>query len=207
MDFLVLIYIPLFTALIGWLTNKVAIKMLFRPRRPVRVFFWTWQGLVPRRQAEIAARTGEIIERELLSQHFLREKIKQIDLRSHMHDFAIRLIRHGVGERLKSIPLIGGFINESTISKLESIAAEELAREAPALIAMLGDEAEHHLDIKSYIEEQINGFDLDKLEEVVNQVASSEFRNIELMGGVLGFIVGVAQLLLLWLTGNLSLSF
>ena len=46
---------------------------------------------------------------------------------------------------------------------------------------------------------------MEKLEEVVNQVASKEFRTIELLGGVLGFAIGLAQLLLLWVTGNLNI--
>lgn len=44
---LLLILTPLITAGIGWLTNWVAIQMLFHPRVPMRVFFWKWQGLTP----------------------------------------------------------------------------------------------------------------------------------------------------------------
>jgi uncharacterized membrane protein YheB (UPF0754 family) len=206
MELAVLIYIPIFTALIGWLTNKVAVKMLFRPRRTLRVFGWRWQGLIPRRQEEIARRSGEIIERELLTGHFLRERIKEIDLGPHLQAFVARLIRDSIGSRLQAIPLIGGFINESTLEKLEVITTEEMVANAPALTEVLADQAEQHLQIREYVEAQISGFDLEKLEEVVNQIASHEFRNIELLGGVLGFIVGLAQLALLWLTGNLSLG-
>jgi uncharacterized membrane protein YheB (UPF0754 family) len=205
MELAVLIYIPFFTALIGWLTNKVAIKMLFRPRQPIRVLVWHWQGLIPRRQAEIAQRSGEIIERELLTQHFLRERIREIDLGPHLQTFAARLIREGIATRLQAVPLLGGFINDSTLDKLEAVAVEEMAAHAPELREVLADEAEKHLRVREYVEAQISGFDLDKLEEVVNQIASREFRTIEMLGGVLGFIVGLTQLALLWITGNLNL--
>lgn len=205
MDFLVVVYIPFFTALIGWLTNKVAIKMLFRPRRPFRVFGILFQGLIPRRQAEIAERSAEIVEKELITHHFFREKIKKIDLEPYMREFAGKLIRDGIGKRLRVIPLVGSFINESTLNMLEEIAAEELAANASALTENLGDEAERHMDVGAYVEEQIKGFELDKLESVIHRVASKEFRTIEMLGGVLGFAVGIAQLALLWLTGNLSL--
>ncbi len=207
MDFLVVVYIPIFTALIGWLTNKVAIKMLFRPRRPFRVFGVLFQGLIPRRQEEIAARTAEIIEQELITHHFFREKIKKIDLGPYMREFAGKLVRDGIGERLRGLPLIGSFINESTLGTLESIAAEELAIHATALTEKLGDEAEQHMEVGVYVEEQIKAFDLEKLESVIHRVASKEFRTIELLGGVLGFAVGLGQLTLLWLTGNLNLAF
>ncbi len=207
MDYWVFVYIPFFTAVIGWLTNKVAIKMLFRPRRPFRVMGILFQGLIPRRQDEIAARSAEIIEQELVNQHFFREKFKKIDLGPHMREFAGKLVREGIAERLRVIPLIGGFINENTLSMLEEIAAEELAGHASALTGKLGDEAERHMEVGLYVEEQIKAFDLDKLESVIKRIASKEFRTIELLGGVLGFAVGIGQLALLWLTGNLNLVF
>ena len=205
LELLVIIYVPVFTALIGWLTNKVAIKMLFRPRNPLNFIGFSWQGLIPRRQAEIAKSAGEIIERELLSSNFLREKIQAIDLVPHLRHFAARLIRDGIGERLKSLPLIGNFIDDTNLAKLEKLAADEMSRQAGSVTEAVAAELEKHLEISNYVEEQIQGFDLEKLEEVVNQVANKEFRTIELLGGVLGFAIGLAQLLLLWVTGNLNI--
>jgi len=205
MELAVLVYIPFFTALIGWLTNKVAIKMLFRPRYPVNVFAWRWQGLIPRRQKEIARRSAEIIEKELLTHHFLREQIKGIDLDPYLKAFAARLVREGIGDRLRSIPLLGAFINDDTLVTLENVAAEEMAAHSNSLTDVIADQAEQNMQIRQYVEDQISGFDLEKLEEVVHQIANREFRTIELLGGLIGFIVGVAQLGLLWLTGNLAL--
>ena len=42
------------------------------------------------------------------------------------------------------------------------------------------------------------------LEEIVNQVAKREFRTIERLGAVLGFIIGCIQLLLLYVTGAIA---
>ena len=124
-----------------------------------------------------------------------------------MREFAGKLIRGGIGKRLRAIPLVGSFINEGTLGTLEEIAAEELAKHASDLTGKLADEAERHMEVGAYVEEQIKGFDLDKLESIIHRIASKEFRTIELLGGVLGFAVGIAQLALLWLTGNLYLSF
>ena len=197
--------IPFFTALIGWLTNKVAIKMLFRPMRPIRIFGWNWQGLIPKRQSEVAARTGEIVERELLGKHILRENIERVDLAPYLQDLGARLIDKGVRSFMEKIPLLGSFIDESKLEALRDMVSTEAAKIAPTLRSKLAEEAENRLDISSYVESQINNFDLDQLESVVHQVASKEFRTIELLGGVLGFVVGFLQLLLLLLTGNIAL--
>src|SRR3989338_4570246 len=46
---------PIAGAIIGWFTNYVAIKMLFRPYRPVNLLGYKLQGLIPKRRKEIAA--------------------------------------------------------------------------------------------------------------------------------------------------------
>ena len=49
-----LLAVPLISAMIGYLTNVVAIKMLFHPREPIRMLGLEIQGLLPRRQEAIA---------------------------------------------------------------------------------------------------------------------------------------------------------
>ena len=55
--------------LIGWITNILAIKLLFRPITPVKIPILNIEilGLIPKRKNEIAANIGEVISNELLS--------------------------------------------------------------------------------------------------------------------------------------------
>jgi molecular chaperone DnaK (HSP70) len=50
------------------------------------------------------------------------------------------------------------------------------------------------IQVKQIVEEKINQFDLDELEDMVRGVASTELRFIEILGGVLGFIIGLVQM-------------
>ena len=47
------------------------------------------------------------------------------------------------------------------------------------------------------VEEKVSGFSSDKLEEILFSVMRREFKFVEMVGAVLGFIIGVAQILLL----------
>lgn len=192
--------LPLISALIGWLTNKVAIFMLFHPRkrRPL-----LGQGLIPRRQPELASRAGELVEERLLQRHVLRAEIAKMDLRPALEDAVSQTIRGGMAERLKQLPLIGGFVNAQTIALLEKIAREEIRRRGPMLAEAAGKAAEEHLDIRKLVKTQVASLDLDELEAAINRIARSELRHIELLGGVLGFIVGLVQVLLLIAVGLL----
>lgn len=204
MFYLTLLWIPTVTALIGWGTNWIAIKMLFRPRRPFYFLGLNWQGLIPRRKAQIASTIAEIVERDILSSHTIQHELKQINLDPYLKEIAQRLVREGLSKKLKSIPFIGNFISDSSMEMLEKMTLDLIEVEAKPLMDRLACEMEARVHVKRIIEEKINQFDLDKLESMILETAHKEFTMIEWVGGILGFAVGVIQLLILWLTGNLA---
>jgi uncharacterized membrane protein YheB (UPF0754 family) len=62
------------------------------------------------------------------------------------------------------------------------------------------ERVEERLDIKELVTDKVNAFDLSKLESMIYEVSSRELKTIELLGGVLGFIVGLGQVGLLLVT-------
>ena len=66
----------------------------------------------------------------------------------------------------------------------------------PDVINRYADKLEASIDIKSVVKEKVEGFSFDKMEEVMFSIMSKEFKFIELIGAVLGFIIGLVQVLL-----------
>ncbi|MGB0369912.1 MAG: DUF445 domain-containing protein [Opitutales bacterium] len=195
---IVIFSIPFITAFIGWLTNWVAIKMLFRPQRPLKILgIFTWQGLIPKRQPALAKQAAEIIERELISNHKIRDTLANIDVAPQLKVAISTLIRDRLAPRLQTLPLVGNFINESAVESLEKMAHEEIGNETPKLMEKIAGNFENHFDVRSLIQERIEAFELDKLESIVMEVARKEFRTIERIGAVLGFVVGCVQVILI----------
>jgi uncharacterized membrane protein YheB (UPF0754 family) len=170
----------------------------------MRVFFWKWQGLIPRRQQQLAEEAAEIIEREILQQHAILHEIRKIELTPYLNEAARKLVWERVGPQLQAIPLLGGFINDGTLAKFEVIAASAMKEEAGPLMEKVATQFEASVNLKQMIEENIAAFDLDRLEAIVNQVAKREFRTIERLGAVLGFIIGCAQVALFWVSGSIQ---
>lgn len=202
---IILILTPFITAAIGWFTNWVAIQMLFHPREPMRLFFWKWQGLIPRRQEQLAAEAAEIIEREIMQQHMIVHEIRKIELGPYLEEAAHTLVWERIGPQLKAIPLLGGFINESTLAKFEVIASAAMKDEAGPLMEKVATQFEASVNLKQLIEDNIAAFDLERLEAIVNEVAKREFRTIERLGAVLGFLIGCLQLVILLISGAITL--
>ncbi|HEX3134039.1 MAG TPA: DUF445 family protein, partial [Planctomycetota bacterium] len=62
MDWVPWVMLPTVGGAIGWATNWVAIKMLFHPRKPTMGM----QGLLPKRQQELATSVGDVVGNELV---------------------------------------------------------------------------------------------------------------------------------------------
>lgn len=62
-------------AIIGGITNGIAIKMLFRPLNPIKIGSFTLPftpGVIPKERERIASKVGEVISEELLNEDVLR---------------------------------------------------------------------------------------------------------------------------------------
>ena len=57
----ILLLLPIIAALIGWFTNYLAVKMLFHPRLPLKIFGFSIQGVFPKRQKQLADKLGTLV--------------------------------------------------------------------------------------------------------------------------------------------------
>mgnify|MGYP003945976805 FL=1 len=51
------------------------------------------------------------------------------------------------------------------------------------------------LDLEKIVTEKVAAFSTEKLEFILMQITKNEFKFLEILGGVLGFIIGVVQVL------------
>ena len=115
---------PLFGAIIGYFTNWLAIKMLFRPLAPK--YFLGKQlpftpGVIPSRRDELADRIGEVISTYLINDQELRRVL--LEPRVH-HELAVKLEQgwlHWV-ENEQDISQFVGLYSQTTLDEVLSSA-------------------------------------------------------------------------------------
>jgi len=188
--------LPFITALIGWVTNYIAIKMLFHPRKPSKLAFFTVQGILPRRQSDIAVQLGRIVATELLSSEDLIEQLTNQRSRSIYNAFIDEQSEIFIREKLhKAIPVSRLLLRSKTLEKLKSAFADELIEKLPDLVEKITTPREGSLDIQQLVEDRVRTFSTDRLEKLLYDILAKEFRFIEVLGAVLGFLIGVLQLI------------
>lgn len=69
---------PIVGGVIGYITNGIAIKMLFRPLKPLYLLgkpIPFTQGIIPKERERIARSIGEVVARELINQTTLKDSL------------------------------------------------------------------------------------------------------------------------------------
>jgi len=195
-----LLLLPFISAFIGWFTNWIAIKMLFHPREPKKILGLSIQGLFPKRQQQFAASMGRLVSRELLHFEQVAAMIKDPAQLATLKPSIENHIDHFLRERLKEkLPVISVFVGQGTLDKIKEGLMEEIDLMLPQVIGQYTDNLGKTIDIEAIVTEKIANFSSDKMEEILMNIMSREFRFVEIIGGVLGFTIGLVQLVLtLW---------
>ncbi|HMO32632.1 MAG TPA: DUF445 family protein [Lacibacter sp.] len=196
-----LLLIPVISAFIGWFTNWVAIKMLFHPKEPRFVLGYRIQGIFPKRQEQFAVKLGKLVSDELLSFTDIEARItdpKNLEkILPHLEGHIDHFLRVKLSD---SMPVISMFIGDKTIEKIKSVFIEELQNLFPTLIKKYVGQLQAELDLEQIVTDKVRNFSSDKLEAILYQVMAREFRFVELLGGILGFLIGLLQVGLTLLT-------
>jgi uncharacterized membrane protein YheB (UPF0754 family) len=189
--------IPLISAFIHWLTIWMALKLLFHPRHPKKFLGFTLHGVFPKRQQQIAESLGRIVGQELLSFGDIEEAITRPEAVERILPMAEEHVDNFLRVKLKeSMPMIAMFVGDRTIAQLKTVFMTELRELFPVIMKNYVANLRNDLDLERIVVEKIAGFSADRLESLLNEFLTKEFRFVEIIGAILGFLIGVLQILL-----------
>lgn len=191
------ITMPLISAFVGWITTYLAILMIFRPREPRKFLGMTIQGIVPKKRHVIAMSIGRSVERNMISFEDFEDLIQKVDLEKEIGKIIDRYIDEKFAPATDK-----SFIGRSYNSALSGVKArtkayltEEISKNSSKVIQSFIERLDSEMDIQEIVSKKIDGFDVETLENVVLGFTKAEFKFLEIMGGVLGFFIGVIQVI------------
>jgi uncharacterized membrane protein YheB (UPF0754 family) len=189
--------IPFISAFIHWLTIWMALKLLFHPRQPKKILGFTLQGVFPKKQQQIAESLGKIVGQELLSFDDIEQAITNPETVQKILPLAEEHIDNFLRNKLKeAMPMVAMFIGDKTINQLKAVFMKELEELFPVIMKNYVAHLKDDLDLERMVVDKIAGFSNDRLEAMLNQFLTKEFRFVEVIGAALGFLIGVLQILL-----------
>ena len=189
------ISVPLITAIIGWLTNWAAVKMIFYPETFVGIGPIGWQGILYKQGDKFAGGVADMVDKNLLSAREIAERIDLGGLQeligAHLEPEIPELCR-ALGEEL---------VAEGAWEKLPDAVRELICAQVAEQTRLIGGElfvelrarADELIDLHSLTFRQLSGENVSRLARLTKRIGQSEFKFIEYYGGVFGLIIGLVQ--------------
>lgn len=192
-----LLVMILISSAIGWITNWIAIKMLFKPHKEINLGLFKIQGLIPKRRTEIGNGIANIIQNELIS---IKDVISNID-RKEFSERLSNLIDEVLEENLKTkikekFPVLKMFFSDKIVKDIGNTIKDMIMGNQEKIFEIFSNYAEENIDFEHIISDKISNFSLDKLEKIITFLAKKELKHIEIIGAILGGLIGIAQYLI-----------
>ena len=189
-------------AVIGYITNWLAIKMLFRPREAKYIFGMKLPftpGLIPKEKSRIANKVGETVGTHLLNSDSLSKALKDDKIKAKFNEVAKEKINQVINsnstldDSLKNTlgenyyALKGNMINNITKTILESIQEEEFKNKVKFYIVdsikeRLNKNPEKIIDFinsNKFREVIINTLEEEKTRDIIGKALLKEVKTLE----------------------------
>ena len=192
-----LLVMILISGAIGWITNWVAIKMLFRPHREINFGLFKIQGLIPKRRAEIGTGIAKIVQNELISVKDVISNIDREEFSKRLNKLIDEVLNKNLKRKVKEkFPLLQVFFTDKVAKDIGNAIKGIIMENQEKIFEIFSNYAEENIDFEIIISDKISNFSLDKLEEIITLLAKKELKHIEVIGAVLGMIIGAVQYLI-----------
>ncbi|HNJ59244.1 MAG TPA: DUF445 family protein, partial [Chitinophagaceae bacterium] len=154
-------------------------------------------GVFPKKQKQFAEKLGKLVSNELLSFKEIEDKIANPQNIQKIMPLVEEHIDGFLKVKLaEQMPVISMFISYKTIDQLKTVFMNELEVLFPSIMNNYMGKLKAELDLEKIVTEKVNNFSSDKLEEILNSIMKKELKFVEILGGVLGFIIGIFQVLI-----------
>ena len=192
-----LLVMVLISGAIGWITNWVAIKMLFRPHKEINFGLFKIQGLIPKRKAEIGSGIASIIQNELISVKDVISNIDREEFSKRLNSLIDEVLDKNLKKKVKEkFPLLQMFFTDKVAKDVGNTIKDIVMENQEKIFEIFSNYAEENIDFEVIISDKISNFSLDKLEEIVTLLAKKELKHIEVIGAILGMLIGAVQYLI-----------
>ena len=219
MDFSLLIP-PILGAFIGYITNWLAIKMLFRPYEEKYIFGIKvpfTPGLIPKRRREIAEAIANTIEEHILPLEKLKKLFEESDYKQRIHkrvelviDELIDTTIEDIKRTIKEGISVGKLTIKGTliVAALDKVLDRALEKTKEKLKKRIKERATHiieehieeelpimlaQLNIREMVIETFMEIDIETMEKIVVGFSEKQLKHITYTGAILGALIGAIE--------------
>lgn len=188
---------PVAGFMVGWVTNYLALKVIFSPVQPRQVCGLTLHGIFLRRQQEVSEIFARVICVEILHIkaiwnaifHGSKSKNFKAMLRAHTLVFTDKLV-------VEIEPLAVAAMGSEKFLQMKEEIARKVTEKIPDAIDSSYEYTQKALDMENIIRVKMAELPPEQFEGVLHPAFEEDEIQLIILGGLLGAIVGALQLLI-----------
>ncbi|MCB1179420.1 MAG: DUF445 family protein [Leptospiraceae bacterium] len=188
---------PIMGVVVGYVTNWVALQMIFRPLEEKDFILFKYQGLFLRRQNEVSKELANIIAEKVLNS----ENILRLIFRGKGGDLLIKLVMDNAYKGVETLmkdkaPLAPIMLGVEKTAALKERVAGKIMEMIPNIANRVQNYITDSLKIEETVNDRLSKLSKAEFEDILHSVFKEDEMTLILLGAFLGGMVGLAQALL-----------
>jgi uncharacterized membrane protein YheB (UPF0754 family) len=192
------IVLPAFGLFVGYSTDWIALRMLFRPLYPKKILGVTFHGLFLKRQAEVTEDYSRILAEEILTPRNVFDALLQGPYSDTLFQMVQKHVKQVVDEQSgRARPLVVLAVGSRQYEDLKKRLAERLMDELPTTMEHAMAYTEEAIGLREMVKEKMGKMTSAQFEGLLRPAFQADEWILVTVGAVLGFLVGLSQDLVL----------
>lgn len=197
--------LPLFGLLVGYATNVIALQMIFRPQKPVRILGLDIQGLFFKRQKEVSRDYGRLIADEIVTPSNIIESVLKGPYADRVFNMISRHVKKVIDDQAGlARPFVAWTIGTRRYMEIKSAAARRIVQHLPDATRKIDNYAREAMSIASTLSSRLEVLPAPEFEGMLRPAFKEDEWILIAVGAALGLMVGFGQLLLFSVLGKTS---
>ncbi|MES2490360.1 MAG: DUF445 domain-containing protein [Pseudomonadota bacterium] len=190
---------PIFGGLTGWLTDWLALRMVFEPKQPTRYLgLFTWQGLFLKRRKEVAAEYGRLIAKELLTPANVINGILHGPLSDRLVDLVQKHVQKMVDAQSGiAKPFVVLTVGSRRYQEMKRSISDKIVQRMPETLKHVEKYATDAMDIENTLSSKMQDLTAEQFEGLLRPAFQQDEWILITVGAVLGFLVGELQVFIM----------
>jgi len=188
--------LPIQGVIVGFLTNWLALRMIFRPLREKEFLggLFKFQGLFMKRQDQVSEKYAQLIATEILTPKRILKEI----LYGRAAEEVFTLIRHTVAKAVETTstiakPVLSFTMGGENYNQLKTYIVERLTRLVPKSAEKLEAYLEKTLDLEKTMGDRMKDLSPEEFENILRSAFQEDEFLLVVVGAILGALVGLGQ--------------
>ena len=183
--------------LVGYITNWLAMNLIYEPREPVQIGPWQFQGVFITRQREVASQFADVIADKVLTAENMVQHISEGPNRQRLLDLLEGQVEESMQEYERDA-MVAMLVSKDKLEEAKADLLDRVRNADMSNSSQIKTFANQSHRIHAQMEENLGALDAEEFGGILRPVFQKDEWKLILAGGVIGTGIGALQVALLF---------